>query len=722
MREKIILIMVLMLSMVFSVNAQLIDYDSFNRENDGYIGVTELGNNEYNDTLNIGQILNNNLVLNLTDDRNLVQTSVSVFFSDTSINETTIYSRFKIDEDSDRIYDGFGKSLAPGDGSYSWSYHLYMSNYINTNPFRDDLYLDLDEYIEFWHFINETYYQTIVKQQGIEVYNSANNNSVTNFENKVLDWSLTVNGEDGTNNGKSVIYIDEWAVCSGYDMDCGFISEDEVSVYITPNQSVTTNDDLTAVCEYTGEENIDSINYNWYNNDELLANSEEVETKTLNALEFKDFDNYNDSWDYAGNLYVNENFLIVPGGCNGILLYYYNETTETLTLTDSDYQGNDIRACAEYLFRVNGDNDYVYTANMDWGIDVYRLNKTEKTLDFIYTEKHETGTNAVFPYNDFLFLATWNDDVQIYEINRENGSLTYLDNKINGYTEDLFLDGTFLYASKLDDGIDIYPLDEINGIGDRVANIDTHSYSIWSNGNGYFYSAGENGLEIYTITETGIVELQETITDYSAESVAPYHVWGEDNYLYLSTGLNSSGIIVYERDEINGNLTELFGYEYGTGDALHAYINENYVFVNNQFEGVIVYEKNVTINSETILDIYSDSILTSDYTSESDNWKVSCQFVSGLSSSWFNSSEVNIGRSSTGGSGGSRWPETTQKDTPVKTTEQDKFPLMSLVNLDIDLDKVKAFFMDNIVIIGVLTVIGGLYFGNASKPKRRKKK
>jgi hypothetical protein len=132
---------------------------------------------------------------------------------------------------------------------------------------------------------------------------------------------------------------------------------------------------------------------------------------------------------------------------------------------------------------------------------------------------------------------------------------------------------------------------------------------------------------------------------------------------------------------------------------------------------------------------YKDDVLQSglitdyiDYTntSEGDIWLVSCQANDSLlTSAWLNSSEVIIGDteepSNGGGGGGSSWPETTQQEeNPVKTTEDEKLPLMSLFNLDLDLDKVKGFLMDNLALIAFVIIITGLYIGNASRSKRRK--
>lgn len=225
-KGKILLISLCMVILFSFASAELLDYDTFTRSNTdfGEVGVTEGNNNVYfnyvnePNALNFSRILDNQLLINLSDATIYESHALDVNFSDVVENNFTIYLKLKSTINTQYIevytrqYSSTSIATIIGVSSYeSWAGDWGISSSLN-----EGANISADNWVEMWFYldaINNIVNLTLT--DGISIYTYERVSNVNDFNKLGFYFEA---GDNGTNN--SILYIDEWAVCSGYDINC----------------------------------------------------------------------------------------------------------------------------------------------------------------------------------------------------------------------------------------------------------------------------------------------------------------------------------------------------------------------------------------------------------------------------------------------------------------------------------------------------------------------
>jgi len=226
MKLKNILIMVMALSMVAFATADVIDYDTFDRtvlnttEGEGHIYTTTDGASP--------TIENNTLIMDAYGE-------AYVNMSDTPLTEFTFYARYK------SISTGFVSVFSLFDSAFSteeivalvdtdsYSPTYYMATATGNTPTATNI--SFDEWIDVYIYRDDATNTTNVTMTG----------DTTTYTNSIYSErpnlvNIYFYNEDAT----SLIMLDEWAVCDGYDLTCSppeEVVEEEETVGYTAQYS-----------------------------------------------------------------------------------------------------------------------------------------------------------------------------------------------------------------------------------------------------------------------------------------------------------------------------------------------------------------------------------------------------------------------------------------------------------------------------------------------------
>jgi hypothetical protein len=239
MKNKIILILIItLLSLSTIAFGELLDYDTFNRDDNSSLGITEGNGNVYYDVDPVGsigqaEISNNSLYINL---------SPSVYeyyqftanFSDTPVSEFTAYFKIKSSINTEYLEMGVqelaGTNVENGFvvsnyGSYPGFYEVGGQNVNST--------INSDEWVEFWLYKNDA---TDVVNVTFVKGNITKTSSIVSTRNDFGRMYLYFEAAyDATGDNQTILYMDEWAVCTGYNLSC--VAPEPIVVPEEPAQS-----------------------------------------------------------------------------------------------------------------------------------------------------------------------------------------------------------------------------------------------------------------------------------------------------------------------------------------------------------------------------------------------------------------------------------------------------------------------------------------------------
>lgn len=208
----------MLLCMMAFASAEVLDYDTFTREDSSSLGVTEGDGREYVELFVDGSpqepSINNGMFY--IDYNSVGYTGYEMYwnFSDAGVTEFTAYMRLR---------------------SNSPPNYMELNLYEVTGGQTETIITPQLGYFEgYYPVLGGDENSTILSSEWVDIY--VYRNSATNYSNVTISDGLTTHTSEGTysrndfnafyiyydseSSVDTVLIIDEWAVCDGYDLTC----------------------------------------------------------------------------------------------------------------------------------------------------------------------------------------------------------------------------------------------------------------------------------------------------------------------------------------------------------------------------------------------------------------------------------------------------------------------------------------------------------------------
>lgn len=255
-----------------------------------------------------------------------------------------------------------------------------------------------------------------------------------------------------------------------------------------------------------------------------------------------------------------------------------------LTYINSDDQGGQAS-------NVYTDNNYIYLANKDHGLEVYTINSAGA---FTFVDNDDQGGDYNYIYGDgtFIYIGAGTSGLYVYRVDN-NGTLTYLDNDDQGGTyHQIYGDNKFIYAASVGIGLVVY---KVNGDGTlTLVNIfkpqgNTQVYSVYVDNKFVYIGCGDtsvtSGIYVLSIDDVG----NPKIEDFYNNGFYVSDIISDNKFLYCIQKTKTLCCFLINND---GSLNLLDSDTQGIADYFSLYLADDYIYVARSGEGLSIYKVN----------------------------------------------------------------------------------------------------------------------------------
>lgn len=286
---------------------------------------------------------------------------------------------------------------------------------------------------------------------------------------------------------------------------------------------------------------------------------------------------YNISGGFSRLTIANDDYLIANN--LGLHLYIFDISDPSdwdlvSTITGTGYDIRDVVYTSGYLL--------ISTANQSARIEVHDFSDPSSPV-FVNHYFHPDNFSLAWManYGDNLVVAT---SIGILTLNINTamqpvliGSWDYDNN--NGYSEDLLVDGDYVYVADGEDGLQIVNIsDPSNPVGIGNYNSTGYSWGIAKSGNYVYLADGPGGTPIIDVSDPTDPQFVSSCPGgYDFQDVAI-----SGNYAYLAN--TTYGLVIYN---ISGPSNPVFTGHYDTpGSAWDVLVSGNYAYIADALSGV----------------------------------------------------------------------------------------------------------------------------------------